>query len=89
MAYLMQGEVQDLPVTAALKGQEFSKTVVRGAHGTIPVLNDITSHVLAPSEACGKNLEGTSLIRRPVPQYDARVKPNIAITTTEQAAGTA
>ena len=47
------------------------------------------SHDLASAEACGKNLKGRSLIRIPLPQYDARVKPNIAMTTTEHAAGTA
>jgi hypothetical protein len=44
---------------------------------------------LKPAEACRENPMVASLIRNPLPQYDASVKPNIAMTTTEHAAGTA
>ena len=46
-------------------------------------------HKLKCAEACRKNPVTTSLIRNPLPQYDARVKPNMAMMTTEHAAGTA
>jgi hypothetical protein len=53
-------------------------------HGILQVYHELNS-----VEACGKNPMTTSLIRNPLPQYDARVKPNMAMMTTEQAAGTA
>lgn len=37
----------------------------------------------------GRTSKGMSLILDPVPQKDARLRPTIAINTTEQAAGTA
>lgn len=48
-----------------------------------------TCHEFIPMEACGKSSAVASLIREPLPQYDPRVKPNMAIITTEHAAGTA
>lgn len=38
---------------------------------------------------CGVSRDRTSLIRNPLPQKEARHRPIMAITTTEQAAGTA
>ena len=46
-------------------------------------------HGLRAAVACGKKPPATSLIREPLPQYDARVKPKMAMMTTEHAAGTA
>ena len=46
-------------------------------------------HGLRAAVACGKKPPATSLIRKPLPQYDARVKPKMAMMTTEHAAGTA
>lgn len=57
---------------------------VQESHNTLQLY-----HELKPAEACGNNPVTTSLILNPLPQYDARVKPNMAMMTTEHAAGTA
>lgn len=38
---------------------------------------------------CGRSRDGRSLIRPPLPQKEARLRPMIAMATTEQAGGTA
>ena len=64
-------------------------STIKGIHGKITMRHPAACHGLRAAVACGKKPPATSLIRKPLPQYDARVKPKMAMMTTEHAAGTA